>query len=190
MGKTIVAIVLFAAAGAIFFLYTQPNYAAAGATQQEIAQYQQALSQAAQLQQLKQTLLAKYNAFDPNQIARLDTMLPDDVNNIGLILDINGIAARYGLALENVDVAPPNSSTASGAAGSGSIGTALPYDTLAIHFTTYGTYANFLSFVTDLEQSLRVVDLTSVVISPASNPGTASAASYNYDMTIQTYWLK
>ncbi len=188
MGKTIFAIILFVLAGGIFFLYTSPTYATAGDTQAQISQYSAALSKAAQLDALKQKLLAQYNAFNPNDITRLQTMLPDQVNNIGLILDLNNIATSYGMALENVDVSTPNTSTSQ----SGTVGAVGPdsqkYASLTLHFATYGSYDEFRSFLTALEQSLRIVDLQTLTITPQTASG--GVAQYRYDMTLETYWLK
>ena len=82
MGKTIFAMLGFAAAIGVFFFYTKPTYAAVGQLQAQIAQYQEALDKATQLQDLKQKLLARYNAFDPGDISRIQTMLPDHADTM------------------------------------------------------------------------------------------------------------
>lgn len=190
MGKTIFAIVGFVLAGGIFFFYTKPTYATVGDVQTQIAQYQQALDKAAQLQALKQKLLARYNAFNPTDVSRLQTMLPDHVDNIGLVLELDNLASHYGMALENVDLGTVQPDTKESGIVIGT--SAQKYDSLTIHFATYGTYDNFRSFLTDLESSLRIVDLGSLSLSAQSTPGSAAGASpaYNYNMSIRTYWLK
>src|SRR5579863_10495616 len=110
MGKTLFALIGLVAAGGIFFLYTQPAYSTVGDLQAQNAQYQEALDKAAQLQALKEKLLARDNSFNPTDLARLQTMLPDHVDNIGLILELDNLASHYGMALENVDVAAANTS--------------------------------------------------------------------------------
>ena len=58
------------------------------------------------------------------------------------------------------------------------------------------TYNNFLNFTKDLENNLRIVDISSVSFSSNSGSttgstlGTATTDSYNYDFKIKTYWLK
>ena len=44
----------------------------------------------------------KYNSFDPNDLAKLQTLLPDNVDNIRLILEIENVAAPYGMVLKDV----------------------------------------------------------------------------------------
>ncbi len=179
-------------AGAIFFLYTQPAYDSMQAENAKIAQYNAALDKAAELQQLKQTLLSRYNSFDPQSLDRLQKMLPDHVDNIALILDLDSIASRYGLGLQNVDVSTPAVKSQTNQTAIGAIGSSNQnYDTLTLTFTTQGTYQNFLQFLTDLETSLRIVDLSSLTISPAAN-GVAGKTDgvYTYTITLKTYWLK
>jgi len=187
--RTIFAIIALLIAGAAFFFYTKPSYDALQALSAQNAQYDAALSKAAQLQSIKQSLLSRYNSFDPTEISRLQTMLPDQVDNIRLILDLDNIASRYGMALQNVDISTPDTSnsTVVGAISEAS----QQYDSLTLQFTTHGTYAQFKEFLTDLESSLRIVDVVELAIAPAQgSAGQAGDPVYTYTMTVQTYWLR
>jgi Tfp pilus assembly protein PilO len=104
MIRLFLALLMLIVAGSLFFMYTKPGYDALHVTETKIAQYNAALDKAAELQQLKQTLLSRYNALDPNDLSRLQKMLPDHVDNIGLILELDNLASRYGMALANVDI--------------------------------------------------------------------------------------
>lgn len=194
MVKLILGVVFMCAAGAVFFLYTQGAYDSMKGTQAKIAEYNTALDKAAELQKLKQNLLERFNAFDPQALDRLKKLLPDHVDNIALILDLDSIAGRYGLALQNVDVSSSAPQTKSRQVAVGAIGTANQgYDSLTFSFSTQGTYSNFLQFMTALESSLRVVDLSSLAIGRASSvPGTGASKEplYSYNLTLRTYWLK
>jgi Tfp pilus assembly protein PilO len=152
-----------------------------------MGQYDEALQKATELQELKQTLLSRYNAFDPVEIDRLHKLLPDHIDNVRLILDLDGIAGRNGLALQNVVVSTPisaqDSQTAIGSLGASK----LKYDSVTLSFTTQGTYETFLRFLVDLESSLRIVDLVSLELTQAAS---GAQATYGYSVTIRTYWLK
>ncbi len=186
MTKLIIAGIGFVLAGSIFFSYTQPTYANIGVAKAQIAQYDDALLKAKQLDQLKQTLTNKYNSFNPDDINRLQAMLPDHADNIGLILELDSLASRYGMALENADVtADASSASAPQNATAGSvIGVSPLYATITMHFSTIGSYDNFRSFLHDLETSLRLVDLSSLTITPDPS------GSYHYEVIIKTYWLQ
>jgi len=197
MARAITASIAIIIAGGVFFFYTQPAYDTVQSSQAKINQYNTALDKAAELQTLKQSLLSRYNAFDPNSLDRLQKLLPDHVDNIALILELDSIATRYGLALQNVDISSggaggqsATNQTAVGAIG----GASRSYDSITLRFSTTGTYTNFLQFLTDLENSLRIVDLSSLAISrtvvASGAVNRSSEPLYGYTITLKTYWLK
>lgn len=190
MTRNIFSVLFLCGAIAIFFFYTSPSYDGIQALSAQSAQYNAALDKATQLQELKQTLLSRYNSFDPNALGRLSTMLPDQVDNIRLILDLDNLAGRYGMGLQNVDISSPD--TQSGSVVSSIESAATPYDSLTIQFSTHGTYGQFTQFLTALESSLRLVDLVSLSMAPTGTTGTAGSGepAYSYSMTVQTYWLR
>lgn len=202
MIRLLFAILGVAFAGGIFFFYTEPTYDSVKAAQGEIAQYDAALDKASELQKLKQSLLSRYNAFNPTDLDRLQKFLPDHVDNVRLILDLDSLAGRFGLGLQNVDVS--GSSGQSGAKNQTALGaiaaSGQKYDSLTLKFTTHGTYSAFVRFMADLESSLRVVDLVALSIS-SDTPGVSAGPlgrapsgpaepRYTYDITLRTYWLK
>ena len=75
--------------GLTFFFYTKPTYEAVQNTSAQVDQYNAALDKAAELQQLKQSLLSRYNAFSSNDLDRLQKFLPDHVDNVRLIRFVN-----------------------------------------------------------------------------------------------------
>lgn len=189
MIKAILSVVGLAIAGGVFFMYTQPAYDTVQTLKTQIKEYNQALEKAAELQQLKQSLLSRYNSFNPADIDRLQKLLPDHVDNVRLVLDIDNLAGKHGMALQNVVISNPTSE----AAGSSVIGiiggSSQKYDSLTLKFATQGTYQNFAAFLQDLEASLRVVDLVALSLSRDSVEPKAEP-TYKYNITIRTYWLK
>ncbi len=200
MTKMLSAIVAFLLAAGIFFFYTKPAYTGPGTFERpsvgemkaQIAQYEDALQKVAELEQLKQKLLAKYNSYNPQDIERLETLLPDHVDNIGLILELDNLASRYGMTLENVDVNTEMFGASDGQSlgeGVAAIGDSQKYDSITLSFSTFGTYDKFKTFLQDLEASLRIVDLSELSFSAQESTG-GGAPTYNFDITIRTYWLK
>ncbi|OGG50416.1 hypothetical protein A2704_05770 [Candidatus Kaiserbacteria bacterium RIFCSPHIGHO2_01_FULL_54_36b] len=209
--RLIIAIIGVMLAGGAFFWYTKPAYDNAQVLRANIAQYDAALDKAAELQSLKQSLLSRFNTFNESDIQRLQKLLPDHVDNVRLILDLDNLAADYGIALQNVDVSSSQKDTVKGQTALGAIGASnQKYDSLTFTFSTTATYTEFVQFLTELESSLRIVDLVSLSIaSGASIQSTASSATnpfpqganptagarsteplYTYNITLRTYWLK
>ncbi len=189
MVKNLLSIAGLAVAGVIFFFYTQPTYDKVRTLREEIGQYDQALEKATELQQLKQSLLSRFNAFRTEDLDRLQKSLPDHVDNVRLILDLDSLAARHGMALQNVVISNPASesgkTTVIGSIGSGH----RRFDSLTLKFTTRGSYEDFIAFLGDLESSLRIVNVVSLNLVRESSTATGGL-TYRYNITLRTYWLK
>lgn len=188
MIRTIIALVAFAASASIFFMYTKPEYDASGTVKAEIAQYDTALTKAAELQRLKQALLTQFNTFNPTDIERLKKMLPDHVDNVRLILDLDNLAGANGLALQNVVVSTPSETGNAETAASSISSSRQGYDSVTLSFATIASYDDFLKLLSDIQVSLRIVDLVS--LSLTSTGPVSGAPLYNFDISLRTYWLK
>lgn len=197
MTRSFISLLCFLVAGGTFFMFTKPAYDGLGATQAKIAEYDSALAKAKQLQAKKAELEQQERLFAAADLDRLQKMLPDHVDNVRLVLDLDDLASRHRMALQNVTMNAPQTGVAS-AAGSTAIGTigssAQKYDSLTLQFGTDGTYDDFMAFLTDLEASLRIVDLVTLTMTPAT-PGAGATSvvavpRYHYDISIRTYWLK
>ena len=180
--KSILSIVCVVAAGLLFYFYIDPTYSQIKDLQKHEAVLNQALDRALQLQQVRDQLLSRYNTFSQDDIARVEKMIPDHVDNVRLILDMDGIASRYGMRVRNVSLqdAKKNPNVNVAAVGADD---AL-YESLVLSFTVSGQYSTFRQFMSDLEKSLRLVDIESV--SFTSN----ETGVYDYTVAIRTYWLK
>ena len=118
-------------------------------------------------------------------------MLPDHAENIGLILELDSIASRYKLALTNVDVSAEDVQSAKTPREiQSAVGATAPYAAVTLHFSSQGTYENFRAFMHDLEQSLRIVDLSMLTLTSDRAAVAGGSGAYNFDATIKTYWLK
>jgi len=189
MIKLFISGVAFAVAFGIFFMYTQPTYDEARALTQEIDRYNQALERAAELQQLRDELLTQFNSFNPEDLERLQKLLPDHVDNVRLVLDLDSLARQHDMAVESVTVSTSASAASSGSS-LGSIGASQQrYDSLTLRFSTQATYPVFVEFLKQLESSLRIVDLVALSLSPQSGL-LFGETTYRFDITIKTYWLK
>ncbi|MEK7106662.1 MAG: hypothetical protein AAB899_00545 [Patescibacteria group bacterium] len=210
MAKIFISIASLAIAGAVFFMYTEPTYGKTQGLQTEIDQRNQALQKAGELKTLQDTLLSKFNAFDKVDLERLHKLLPDHVDNVRLILDLDRLAGTFGMAVQNVVISRSASESAEktviGSIGSGK----QRYDSLTLKFSTRGTYSSFIRFMESLESSLRIVDLVSLSLSSDGQGGSAASGasaaggaskeastrtqtpefSYKYDVTLRTYWLR
>ncbi|KKW19932.1 MAG: hypothetical protein UY63_C0004G0017 [Parcubacteria group bacterium GW2011_GWA2_51_10] len=186
MIRTIFSVVALLAAGVIFFMYTQPTYGSLSLIKGEIDQYNKALEKADELKKQKEELLKKFNAIDQESKDRLLKLLPNHVDNVRLILDIDGLAGAFNIPLKNVAInSSETDETGKSVIKSISSGKQ-KYDSLTLKFATESTYPEFVRFIEALQASLRIVDIVSLNVAPGASGG----GIYQYTVTIKTYWLR
>ncbi len=193
MFRFILAFILVGVAGGVFFYYTKPAYDSTKQLQSDIRAYNQALDKANELQRLRQALLSRYNTFNQADIERLAKLLPDHVDNVRLLLDLDSFAGSQGFALQNVSISSTGSSAKTNQTAAGVIGSSgEAHESLTFGFATQGTYSAFVSFMEALERSLRIVDIVSLSLQPiVPPPGVVLPEPYySYDVVLKTYWLK
>ncbi len=180
-----------------FIVFTDPTYKDVKDLKLEAAAYNQALDNAKSLQEKRDELAQKYNSFNPDDIEKVEKMLPDSVDNIRLIIEIEKMAAQYGMILKQVKYDTfETDSDESGPVATETRTDALlanrEYGEFELQFSTEGEYSKFLTFLRDIEESLRIVDVTDISFSSSSDVTTTglTSGSYKYDFTVKTYWLK
>ena len=183
--RLLIPSVLIAAAIGLFALYTNGAYQGQGGIKSlraQVSAFDEALDKAQELRSRRDELISKRNTFSADDVQKLERVLPDNVDNIRFVIDINGIAARRNLSLKNValgsisDAKSNRSTLAVGSSGD-------PVGSAEISFALVATYDEFLAFLQDLEHSLRIVDIEKV----SFKAGTGER--YEYALTIRTYWL-
>ena len=147
-------------------------------------------AQAKQYATLGQDVVGRFQSIDPAQVERLKKMVPDTVDNIRFINDVNGIAKKTGMKLKKVDY---NAQDLKGAdiKNSEKIATnsSSLYGSYTVSFAVSGTYKQFVEFLSSLENSLRLVDITDVTFTSVGQTE-GKAEMYDFSIKAQSYWLK
>jgi Tfp pilus assembly protein PilO len=196
-------IILVGIAISLFFMFANPLFNDIGTLNTSMATYNEAMNNSKALENARDTLTAKENAINPDNLIKIQKLLPDNVDNIRLILEIEQIAMPYGMVLKNVKYNATSTNTdTTGAPVAGAVvagGAALvkqastDYGIFDLEFSTSGTYDNFISFTKDLESNLRIVDISSIAFSSDTNANVNTKITsevYQYDFKIKTYYLK
>ncbi len=191
MGNLVSLILIITSIG-LFFGYTDPLYTRAETDasgpgikvlRSQVAEYNSAMEKAEELRKVRDGLAKKYNAFTDDQKNQLQKILPDNIDNIRLIIEINDkIAQAFGMNIRNfrTDAGATESSDKKQVGKDAS-----QYGILTLSFSTTATYDKFLDFLSALESSLRILDVSSIQFSAGSETGV-----YDYAVTLKTYWLK
>jgi Tfp pilus assembly protein PilO len=198
MQRFIIPVILIGIAVTLFFMLANPIYSDISTLQTQVASYSEALDNSKALESERDKLTDKYNTINPDNLAKVVKLLPDNVDNIRLILEIEQIAMPYNMVLKDVKYNVSSTSTASattvvqGGVTAQTASTNKNYGVFNLEFSTTGSYNNFINFTKDLESNLRIVDIASISFSSDTNTNTKNGSGevYTYDFKIKTYYLK
>lgn len=168
----------------IFVGYIRPTWnGEIAAAKAAIASDDRALAAASTYTVKKNELASERAAISADNLTKLSALLPDSVDNVGLILDLNALAARSGVQLSNIDVQTDTTGkTPQGPTGPG-IATN-PVGSVDLSLSAIGTYAGFQAFLAGIEHSDRILDVEDLLVR-GSDTGV-----YTYKLTVRLYWLR
>jgi len=203
--KFIFSISILIISGALFFVITNPLYGDVNKLRKQVEVYNTALDNSKELQARRDELMKNYKSVKKADMERLESFLPNTVNNIKFVLEVERIANIHGMAIEGIkfesiklddtkDATQPEAGT--DVISSEGPSESVPYGVFPVEFTTEGNYDTFISFLKDLEYNLRLVDVKTVVftvpeVSDNKEVGPQKDPSiYKYNVKVETYWLK
>lgn len=173
-------ILLIGAAVAIFFGYTNNRWHEVQAKKIQSDKIVQAQKNADILRRQRDDLTEKFKSISPDDITKLSKMLPDSVENVGLIIEMDKIAFKDGMGHIKSPQINQGSVSKSGTKGVDST----KYGSLSMSFNVTGTYDQFKAFLKDLETYVRILDVVGISFTSTKE------GRYTYNLTFQTYWLK
>ena len=191
----IATILLVASAGAVFG-FINPQYAKYEELSASKQQYVVAGEQARKVRQVREKLIQSINAISNAEKVKLTKLLPDSVDTVRLIMDINGIASKYRIFIKQISLKGDENTAGSKKDAVKDLFSAqqaiplfnpnpLPYTPLPFSFSLTSTYNDFNQFLSDLEHSLRIIDITSISVLPS-----ATANLYDFSVSAKTYSYK
>jgi len=190
--KFLLPVILVIIAGGLFLLWIDPTYKDIQVVLNENQGYVDAIEKVEEVRKKRAEIQEIRETISEEQITRLKKILPERINNIDLILDINNIADINGMNISDIRI-NDLSRDQNGERGEININDE-GYETVSFSFSVVSTYDNFKEFLSDLSLSLRVVDVTTVTITPINNnsiseQGASSVIDlYRFDVGIDTYW--
>lgn len=200
MNRNVIATILIVLAIGIYFTFTRAKITELQNIRAVNAQYQKAIDDSDRLIKLRDATLATYNSLSDTDKDRLNKIVPNNVDNVRLVIDVkDDIAAHHGLVLKNIKTSSPDTQQQTGGTIATNVSTAMPGDTSVVPNTNntvnkYGivtlsfdvstNYQTFLDFLKDLESSLRIMDISKLTVK-ANETGT-----YDFSVEVKTYWLK
>ncbi len=198
MGKFIIPTLLLALSIGSYFLYTKPFFEEAKTVNAEVVKLSDAQGKLVEALKKRDNLSTSFNSLDTNLVARLAKLMPDNLDNIKLIIDIDRTAKQYGMILNAVkfDVdqqAKTGTTTASTTVTTKSsvtdnksaLESKKDYNSFNLTMTFTGTFSNFTKLMGDIEKNLRIIDVSTVTFDSQDGKDI-----YKYEVKAKIYWLK
>lgn len=170
--------ILIILAIALFFTFTNPQYKKVKEIKEVANQYNGILDSIDEIQSRRDALLEDYKKIDQKEIDKMFKALPESVDSVHLALDLDKIASQHNIALSSVGVSnggDPNQVT---------LNTPGPYEKVRITLSFVSNYDDLLKFLTDMEKSLRILDIKSITFNTTDN------GLNKYEVVLETYWHK
>lgn len=182
--KNLLPIILIIVSIGLFFFQVKPLLSEVQTLRADSIEYDRALEIADQLQILRTELNTKRDSFTKADKERLDHFLPDRLDTVRIILDVDAIGIRNGVRLKDIKVEAKetggNKATTAGAASRSG------YETVTVSFNFTGTYAEGTNVIREIERSLRLLDATHVIVRPSGEV----KGQYEFVASLSTYWLR
>ncbi len=201
MNRNALALILIILAVGIYFTFTNGQITSIRAIQVANGQYASAISNAEQLIKDRDKVLKQYNNISEDDRVKLEKMLPESVDNIRLVIDLNNVAIRHGFTLKDIRArltgtsdkasgSSSNNNTSSSGSSSksktskSSVISNSTLDSITVTFSVSAPYLEFISFMQDLESNLRLMDISSLSV------GADDTGNYDFKVELKTYWLR
>ncbi|KKS16202.1 MAG: hypothetical protein UU71_C0006G0008 [Parcubacteria group bacterium GW2011_GWB1_41_6] len=188
MVKVIIVFVFLLAAILIFGLWTVPLVGKIKDLRNQKSEVENVLVNSRQIRNLRDDLIGKYNNIASLDLERLKKLLPTKTNDGGLIVQFDNLTRSRGLILKSLAVtekeSPQNKAPAFALSEtSPKEKQETGYQEAELNFKVAGSYENLLAFLGDLEKSLRMIDIDSIVFSAGNKD------IYEFNIKARTYVL-
>lgn len=182
--KKYLPLILIIISIAIFFAFIDPQYEEVQKLNKQKRDNDNMLQLSEELQRRRELLQSSYNGIGTEERKQLEKLLPDTVDNVRLVLDINNIAEEYDITINNIEISKDVNSSEKSTTVASSVERATDIGTIRFGFTVNSNYTTFINFMKDLEETLRIIDIRSLNIRKGQGD------SITYQVVIDTYWLR
>lgn len=141
----------------------------------------------------RRELIEKYEKIDSVSEKALEKLLPNQVDNVELIVDIQRIIKENGIGIQISDISLDESNNNIQKTKNGQIefeDGKKNYNSIDVSFSFTTKYEIFKRFMNNIKKSLRVLDVVSVGFKPQITKIGESSDNFKFDIKLRTYWLK
>ncbi len=165
-----------------FFTWTLPEYREIESLRGQEIGFSDVLASVERLKEQSGAVLSKYNSIAQEDIDRLNKFLPSQIESIKLVIELEEITKNRRLLLKSINVRSPekNQKNSFGANKNNK----KDFEEIEVDMSVVGSYNSFISFLGDLEKSLRLIDIKKISFIAGD------VDSYEFRIKAGTYWMK
>lgn len=167
MSRLGVGFLLFVLAAAAAYFLAFPEWQKISALRVDIRSLQALNTELTALAEKSEILQQEYNAIPEADLEKVRSIAPATADTSRVLSDLENLAQRNALLLSRVEFA----GAAQGAVTGLQLPTSRLYTALPVTMQLSGSYESLRAFLINLEHNLRVLDVSSILFSSASDKG-------------------
>ena len=196
MARTLIIILLLFGTGAGGIFYLRPAWQEFNAARQETNYLASVSGELDDLLKSRDTLLAAVNSISKEDLGKIDLALPQGQHAAEFLVMLERTTLRNGLLLKQIDL---SGTFQKGASSSGSevsksqpkpssvqttVESEKPFKELPITMTVSGSYESFKTFLRELEQHVRLIEVESI----SFNAPPESSQVIEFNIKLKTFY--
>ncbi len=196
MSKIIVPILLFILSVGLYFTYLKPAYGVYLAFKEQEERLDIAIVDSKELLKKYDVLYGEYSLITDSQKEKLSKILPDAVDIVRLVMDLDNLATNHNLSISSFEIPDmetdqlPHASNRKNNRSGNNEEAENPVASAVLGVEIAGDYNDFKSFLFDAERSLSIMDVVAIDIKTfdITKPGVENQIVYS--LGLQVYWIK
>ncbi len=173
-----------------FFTFIDPEYKSAQVLNSEKKEFLKKEAQGEEIQKRKRELAKEYaDNVSAEDILRLEKLLPNHMDNVELIVDIDRIAKEDSIRIGDISLVR-NIKSNKKKTTEIEVVENRNYESVNLSFSFVTKYDNFKRFMENLRKSLRLLDVTSIEFTKQELKDGQSTDNFRFNVVVRTYWLK
>lgn len=183
-----IPIILIGISVGAFFTFVAPEYEEVKALGKIDKEFQSKIRQGEEIRKKKREITEEYERnISTDDLERLEKMVPNHMDNVELIVDIDRIAKEDGVRIGEISLVQNSNKKETG-------GTSIEilenrnYESVNLAFSFVTKYENFKSFIDNLRRSLRLLDIVSINFTENNDTTTDGLTeNFRFDIVVKSY---
>lgn len=181
--KSLLSILVIVVSVGVYFVYIKPLTVEVKVQMAQKAEIDRVLNRVKEIKEKRDAVFLDYNSISLEEIEKLNKILPETINSVVILNDLSTLAAQYGLTIKDYKV--DNFTIENNAVSEGE--TVEPYKETKLTLKLIGSYNQFVTFISKVESSLRLMDIVHLGIKQG---GGGPANLLEYTLEVNVYSLK